>query len=153
MRRTALLGATLLTLAATGFAWAQGASVTVPADSIIASRQADMDMHNGIAAAMLAAVKSGGDVKPFTDGAKGLAASAKIIPFLFPAGTEKGHDTKALPEVWSDRAGFEKAAANLATQAEKLVQLADANDKAGFATQFQATGQACGACHRQYRAK
>ena len=76
-----------------------------------------------------------------------------MIPSLFPAGSEKGDDTKALPEIWSNRAEFEKDAANLTTQAEKLVQLAEADDKAGFATQFQATGQACGACHRQFRAK
>ena len=66
-------------------------------------------------------------------------------------GHQKGHNTRAKPEIWSDYAGFEKAAANATAQAEKLVQLADANDKAGFATQFQALAQACGSCHRAFR--
>ncbi len=91
------------------------------------------------------------DVKPFKANAEAILAWSKVIPALFPKGTEK--DTKALPAVWSDRAGFEKAAANLSAAAETLVKAADANDPAAFAIAFKATADACGACHRPYRAK
>jgi len=131
---------------------AQGTGAALQPDQFIAARQALMDLHQGIAAGMKAAVDGGQDVKPLSAGAKGLVASSRVIPSLFPAGTDQGK-TKAKPEIWSDRAGFEKAAANLNAQAEKLVPLADANDKAGFATQFAAVGQACGACHRAYRSQ
>jgi len=151
MTRFVLLGATVLSLAGASFALAQGSGVALAPDDIIASRQALMDLQQGNAATMLAGVKAGEDVKQYVAAAKGLISSAKVIPVLFPKGTESGHNTKAKAEVWSDNAGFVKAADNLAAQAEKLAALADANDKAGFATQFQATGQACGACHRQYR--
>jgi cytochrome c556 len=152
MKRFVVLGVAGVAVWATG-AMAQGAATGLQPDDIIAVRQALMDLQQGNANAMKAAVDSGADVKPLTFGAKALVASTHMIPSLFPAGTEKGHKTRAKPEIWSDRAGFEKAAANATAQAEKLVQLADANDKAGFATQFQQLGQACGACHRPYRSQ
>jgi len=152
MKRFVLLGAAGFTLWAMG-ASAQTAGAALQPNDIIAVRQALMDLQGGIAGAMKGAVEGGAEVKPLTAAAKGLVSSSKVIPTLFPAGTEQGHNTKAKAEVWSDRAGFEKAAANLTAQAEKLVQLADANDKAGFAAQFQAIGQACGSCHRPYRAQ
>lgn len=150
MLRFVSAGAVLCVLAAAP-SQAQNAPGALPPDEVIVVRQALMALQGGVAAAMKGAVDGKEDVKPLTAGAKALVSSSKVIPALFPPGTEKGHDTKAKPEVWSDKAGFEKAATNLTTQAEKLVALADANDKAGFATQFAAVGQACGACHRPYR--
>ncbi|HEY4253531.1 MAG TPA: cytochrome c [Roseomonas sp.] len=69
-----------------------------------------------------------------------------------PTGREPGH-TGALPTVWSDRAGFERAEANMVTQLGALRTAAAAGDAAGFATAFQQTGATCGACHRVYRAR
>ena len=132
-------------------AMAQGASVSIPADTIIAARQAGFDLQAGNVGAMKAAIDGGGDVKGFKDAAKALSNWGHVIPGMFPDGTQTGHDTHALPAVWSDRAGFEKAAENFWTQADKLAVLAEANDKAGFATQYTATTQACGACHRNFR--
>ncbi len=130
---------------------AKAADVTLPSDQVIAARQAGFDLQQGVAAAMKAGVASGADVKQYVDGAKGIASWGKVIPAMFPAGTESGHDTKAKPEIWSDKAGFQKAADNLVTQADKLVTLADAGDKDGFAAQFKETAAACGACHKQYK--
>jgi cytochrome c556 len=123
------------------------------ADQIIATRQVVMDLHQGVLAGMKAVVDNNLDVKPLVAGARGLTASAAWLPALFPPGTDQGHDTKVKPEVWSDRAAFERAAANLRAQAEKLIPLAEANDKAGFATQFRAVSETCLACHRPFRAR
>ena len=151
MRKLVGLCGALLVLGAAGLAMAQGASVSLPADTIIAARQAGFDLQAGNAGAMKAGIDGGGDVKRFTDAAKALSSWGHVIPSMFPDGTQAGHDTHALPAVWSDRAGFEKAAENFWTQADKLAVLAEANDKAGFATQYTATTQACGACHRNFR--
>ena len=148
----AMCGALLVTGAA-GLAWAQGAAVSVPADTIIAARQAGFDLQAGNVGGMKAAIDAGTDVKGLRDAAKGLSAWGHVIPSMFPDGTQAGHDTHALPAVWTDRAGFEKAAENFWTQADKLAVLAEANDKAGFAAQYTATTQACGACHRNFRAR
>ena len=137
-------------LALAGTARAAG-PVSVGSDDIIAGRQAGFDLMQGVVAAMKAAVETGQPVKPLDAGAKGLVAWSKVIPTEFPAGTESGRDTKAKPEIWSDSAGFAKSAANFQQAAEKLQTLAAADDKAGFAEQFQEVGKACGGCHRAYR--
>ena len=120
-------------------------------DDIIAGRQAGFDLVQGILVAMKTTIDGGGSVKPLTDGAKGLVSWGHAIPGMFPPGTETGHSTKAKAEIWSDQATFDKDAANLATAAEKLTVLAEADDKAGFAAQFKEMGGACGACHRAFR--
>ncbi len=150
MRPTLWVTAVLLTAGATAFAQAP---TPLKPDEIIAARQAGFDLQAGVAGAMKTVIDGKLDVKGLEDGAKGLSAWGHVIPTMFPDGTQAGHDTKALPAVWSDRAGFEKAAENFYTQAEKLRTLAAANDKDGFAAQYTLTTQACGACHRGYRAK
>ncbi len=147
----------LLVLSGLGWAYAQtapaGAAVPLPPDTIIAVRQAGYDLQAGVAAGMKAVIDAGGDIKGLADGAKGLSAWGHVIPAMFPDGTQTGHNTKARPEIWSDRAGFEKAAETFWTAADRLATLAEANDKAGFAAQYTTTTQACGACHRAYRVR
>ena len=144
-----LLFAAVFAVSAPGVAMAQGISLTP--DAIIAARQGGMALSGGASEAMKAAVQSGADVKPFAAGAAALAKWGSAFPALFAVGTQSGHDTKAKPEVWSDRAGFEKAAATLVSAAEKLAEVANADDKAGFATAYAALGQACSGCHRRYQ--
>lgn len=122
-------------------------------DEIVSIRKAMMDLQQGVLGAMKAGVEQKADVKPFMPGAKGLVSSSQVIATMFPPGTEKANDTKALPAVWSDKADFAAKGKALQDAAEKLVTLADADDKAGFAAQFAEVGKTCGACHRQYKAK
>ena len=72
------------------------------------------------------------------------------FPARFPAGSGSG-DTRALPAIWTDRAGFEAANGNMLTQLRALQAAANAGDQAAFGAAFQQTGAACGACHRPYR--
>src|SRR5579859_7570733 len=93
------------------------------AEQIIAARQASLDLSVMAMAEMQQAVKAGTDVKKQAYPATALTHWAKVLPTLFPAGTGKDATalpTKARPEIWSDRATFEKAAANYATEAGKL---------------------------------
>lgn len=137
----------------TGAALAQDGAMLLTADQVVATRKAGMNLQAGNLIAMKQAVEAGTDVKPLVGSAKSLAGWGRVIPTVFPAGTEAAGATKARPEIWSDRAGFERAAANLVTQADKLMQLADANDKPGFAAQYTATTQACGGCHRNFQVR
>jgi cytochrome c556 len=121
------------------------------AQDIIVTRQAGFDLQGGAFDAIRAVVAAKGDVKPYTAAAKGIAAWAKQIPLVFPVGSETGHNTKAKPEIWSDRAGFAKDANDLATAADKLAELTKAGDEAGVADQVKVVGGTCGACHRSYR--
>ena len=152
MTRYLILGA-MMTMLGGAQSQAQGSGIPLPPDDIVAIRKSMMDLQQGVLGAMKAGVEQKGDVKGFTDGAKGLVSSSKVIAAMFPAGTEKANGTKALPAIWSNKADFEAKSKGLGDAAEKLVTLAEANDTAGFATQFTAVGRSCGACHREYKAK
>lgn len=128
-------------------------TVTVPAATIIAARQSAYALSAGTVAGMKGAIAAGGHVKPWADAAGELEEWADLIPAMFPPGTESGHDTKARPEIWTDRTGFEKAAGNYAAAARQLAAAARADDKEAFAAAFKTTLQACGACHKNYRKK
>jgi len=147
-----VFAAALMSVGLTGATFAQTVP-SVSAPDMIIARQAGYDLMNVVVGDIKAGVTSGADVKSFKDSAAAIAKWGKAIPSMFPAGSDTGHETKALPAIWTDRAGFEKDAANMAAAADKLTELAAADDKAGFATQFQALGATCGACHRAYRAR
>ncbi|MDE2006253.1 MAG: cytochrome c, partial [Rhodospirillales bacterium] len=74
-------------------------------------------------------------------------------PSLFPAGSDKGDNTKALPAIWSRFPEFQKDAANASAAAMKLAALAKAGDQAGFAAQVKVLGGTCLTCHKAFRAK
>ncbi len=132
---------------------AQGTGPLTP-DQIIADRQAGQALMGASFAEMKYAIDTKAtDVKRYKAAADAMARWMGVFPDLFPPGTEQGHNTKALPAIWSDRAGFDKDARDMVAAAQKLAQAADANDPAAFATAFQDTGKTCGACHRAYRAK
>ena len=127
---------------------------TVPplsGDTVIAARQAGYELLAADAQALKFAVDQGLDPKPYASMIKAITNWGHTIPVMFPDGTQQGHNTAAKPEIWSDRAGFEKAAGNLVAASERLQQIADSGDKDQFKTQFAAMGSACGACHRAYR--
>jgi cytochrome c556 len=119
----------------------------------IETRQAGQDLLNGDFAGIRAVVAAKGDVKTLEKPADAMARWMRQFPSQFPPGSDKGHDTKALPVVWSDSAGFQKAADTMADASDKLAQLAKAGDADGVASQIKVVGDACGACHRTYRAR
>jgi cytochrome c556 len=129
-----------------------GVAVARAEIDVLAVRKAGMDLQSSTIGAVNLAAKAGVEVKSFAGAGSATAAWAKQIPTLFPPGSDKG-DTKALPEIWSDNAGFMKAAAELGTAADKLTAAAKANDKDAFAAALKDVGGACGACHKTYRAK
>jgi cytochrome c556 len=119
----------------------------------IAVRQAVMSLQGGDFAYIRAVLAANGDVKPLEVPAKAIIKSTAVIPSLFPKGTESGGDTRALPEVWSDPAGFQKIAAAATDAATKLAAAAKAGDADKVAADTKLLGEQCGACHKKYRAK
>jgi cytochrome c556 len=156
MRAPLLLAAALMSLS--GLAYSQipptaAAIGPVTPAEIIAARQGGQAMLPGQVAGMKAAVDAGADVKPFAAAARAMDKWDQAFVTLFPPGTETGGNTKAKPEIWSDRAGFLKAAQNHQTALQTLATAADANDKPAFATAFRDMTATCGACHRGYLAR
>jgi cytochrome c556 len=118
---------------------------------IITARQAGYKRTGENVQEIKKAVDAGSDLTPLAARAQEIADWARRIPTMFPPGSDTGAKTAALPAIWTDKANFDTAAAALATQADKLVQVMKANDKAAVAAQFGATTAACGACHRNFR--
>ncbi|MBS0480461.1 MAG: cytochrome c [Proteobacteria bacterium] len=137
-------------LLAAGILSAAASSRRGDADQLIAGRQAAFKLSGATFGGMKAVIDAEGDVTRLGGAAKALTDWAHALPGMFPPGSDGGA-TKALPAVWSDRAGFEKAAAAYEVEGRKLGDLAQAGDKAGFAAQWAVVRGACSACHDKYR--
>jgi len=144
MKRTLAVAAVVLVLAAA--ARADGLD-------IIQARQAGQDLLLGDFAGIRAVVMAKGDVKTLQKPALAMARWMKVYPDMFPPGSDKGDNTKALPAIWTNNAGFRKDAANLVTAADALAEAAKSDDRAAVAKEIKAVGDACGACHHDFRAK
>ena len=153
LRLKSIAGSLLLIgLTVTGLSFAQ--AQTGAAD-VIAARQAGYKATLANVGAVKKALDAGADLTTVASNAQGVADWGHKIPTMFPvgSGTAAGVKTAALPEIWANKADFDKLAGNLATEATKLAVALKANDKAAATTAFAATGAACGACHKTYRAK
>lgn len=89
--------------------------------------------------------------------AKAVASNAEIatmmstLPYAgFVEGTDKG-DTRAKAEVWSQRDKFNAAATKMQEEMVKLNAAAKTGDQATIKTAAGAVGQACKACHDDFR--
>lgn len=89
--------------------------------------------------------------------AKAAATNAEIanmvaaLPFAgFGEGTDKG-ETRAKATVWSERDKFNAAATKMQEEMAKLNTAAKAGDQAAMKAAAGAVGQACKACHDNYR--
>ena len=127
----------------TTIAWAQA--------DVVKERQENRKQ----AGAAMRAIKGIIDAKGPTAGAVEQAAKLKTLEAafvkLFPAGSDK--DTKALPTVWSDWAGFQAASKASDAAYDKLAAAAGSGDMAALQAAFADTGKTCGACHDKFRAK
>jgi cytochrome c556 len=154
MSKTHLIAGLLIAGVIVAPVFAQTTTVSLTPQQVVAARQASFDMSSATFGAILKAAKEGADAKTESQPAAALASWAKVLPSLFPAGTGVGQtpmESKAKLDIWTDRAGFEKAAANYVTATATLSSLAEANNTAGFTAQLDEVKKACGGCHKPYR--
>ena len=141
-----------LMVAVVGALVAGGATLALAQADVIKERQ---ENRKQVAAAMRTVkgvVESKGDTKAVVEAAAKMKTLENAFVKLFPPGSDKG-DTKALPTVWSDTAGFQAASKNAEAAYDKLAVAAGSGDLAAVKEAFDNTGKACGACHTKYRAK
>lgn len=139
---SAVLGAGL----ALGVTWA-----AVSAGNPVEERQAAMK-------AVGQAMKEGAGINsPATfDAAKaktimeGVAANAKKLHSLYPAGSDKDPKTEADPKVWENKADFDKRLTELGTLATTASKTTTAE---AFKPAYAAVGATCKSCHDIYRMK
>ena len=138
---SALLG--LITLAVSTQVFAQA--------DVIQKRQ-DAMKSNGAAAKAIKAAVEAKDHATVEAKAKDIMGTADKIVSLFPKGSTTGK-TKAKPEIWEKSDDFSKAAKNLSKAAGDLASAAKAGNDADVEVKVKALGDACGSCHKQFRAE
>jgi cytochrome c556 len=106
--------------------------------------------------AVAAVARAGGDPRETVQRIAAIQAWFATAGTRFPAGTQQGApglDTRALPAIWTDRAGFDAAMTAIGPRLVALREAAASGNVANFQAAVQATGAACGDCHRPYRAR
>lgn len=78
------------------------------------------------------------------------AKNAKVLPGLFPAGSDKG-DTAAAPAIWQKNEEFKALFAKL--EADATAARAAITDEASFKANFPGVIRTCGTCHDTFRLK
>src|SRR5262249_11151968 len=118
---------------------------------VIEKRQNAMKANSADAKAIKAAIESK-DYATIETKAKDIMGTAEKIPSLFPKGSTTGK-TKATAEIWEKPDDFAKAAKNLGKAAGELAAAAKAKDDAEIGVKVKALGDACGSCHKTFRAE
>lgn len=128
-----------------------GATIAMAQANVVKERQENRKQ----AGAAMRAIKAIVDAKGPTAGAVEQAAKLKTLEAafikMFPAGSDK--DSKALPTVWTDWAGFQAASKASDAAYDKLAVAAGSGDQAALAAAFADVGKTCGACHDKFRVK
>ncbi len=114
-------------------------------------RQALMKNNAENAKAIKAAVEAK-DYATVETKARDIMGNAEKIVSLFPKGSDTGK-TKATAAIWEKPDDFAKAAKNLEKAAGELAAAAKSKDEAEVGVKVKALGDACGACHKAFRAE
>lgn len=130
---------------------------TTPEQRAVELRQAHMqnNAHNIGALVAMAEGKAEYDAAQAQAAADNLFHLASIQwGYYWPPGTsnEEMEGTRALPAIWEDMAGFEARQAAL-QEAVTALQGAAGTDLESLQGAMAGVGQACGACHENYRAE
>ncbi len=71
----------------------------------------------------------------------------------FPAGTEKGAETRAKPDIWKDAEKFKQWADRFHAETVRLNDAANAGTLEALRTSFGAVSKSCSGCHNDFRTK
>ena len=124
------------------------------AKNLVEYRWSVMTAFGGHAAAIAKVVK--GEV-PYTDQVSGHAAAiaitAPMVRDIFPKGSgpDAFADTDALPAIWEKPDAFKKAQDDFVVAADEFAEAAKSDDRKTVLVGFKKLGDACGACHQDFR--
>jgi cytochrome c556 len=117
---------------------------------VVADRQRLMKLNGALWKDIQDKAKAG-NVEGIQASAEAIALNAIRITALFPEGS-LAEKSAAKPEIWQKWPEFEKAAANLRGEAEKLRDAAKTKDPAATQAVMKDFGRtACGTCHTPFR--
>ena len=91
------------------------------------------------------------DAKLAAENAEIVAEMAKLPWAGFGPGTDKGGNTRAKPEIWTEQAKFKESSDKLIAESIKLAAAAKTGNLDALKTAFTATAGTCKACHDAFR--
>ena len=81
-----------------------------------------------------------------------VVAVASTLPWAgFGPGTDKGENTRAKPEIWSESAKFKASADKMNTEMQKLAAAAKTGNLDNLKAAFGPAAGTCKACHDDFR--
>ena len=111
-----------------------------------------MGQHFGRVGAM-ANGKAPFDAKAAQESADIVAVMSKLPWEAFGPGTDKGHDTKAKPEIWKEKAKFDDLTKKMQDSVAKLATAAKSGEEAQVKAAFGEAAKSCKTCHDDFRNK
>lgn len=127
------------------------AMVAIAQDAAVEKRTSVMKSTGGHMKALNTAAKGEAPINADTvKAAEGVVANSKHTAALFQGGAP-GKGSAAKAEIWSDWAGFEKAAKAFEDAAPGLVPAAQSGEAPKLQAAVQAVGATCGGCHKPYK--
>lgn len=91
------------------------------------------------------------DAVAFAKRAERVSFIAGILPEAFPAGSNAGAPTAALPAIWEKRADFDQLMQDLGDKAAAVASAAKTKDLKQVQPAVAALGKACKTCHEKFR--
>lgn len=146
---------TVAAIATVGFVGV--ASMVLAADPITDRREV-MKANGAAMKAISEVLKANGAAADIAPHAAKLSEDAGKLASLFPAGSDKpqGKDpgqTMAKPEIWQNPDDFAAKLKAFHDEAAMLNTAVAGGDMAAIKAEFDKVGEACGGCHKVYRAK
>ena len=93
------------------------------------------------------------DAKAAQDNAAIVAEMAKLPWAAFGPGTDKGGNTKAKSEIWTEQAKFKTGSDKLIAETDKLLTASKTGNLDALKTSFLATADSCKSCHDAFKNK
>ncbi len=153
---TAVFSAVMLCALLTGFGAASAQDISLEGKSdkkAIEYRNAMMAVYAWNMDSMKAMVNGDAkfNAKEFAKHARELEHATRLdLLEGFPADSTDGF-TGALPEIWTDWAGFERKYQTMQERAAALVAAVESRDKDAAREAFNEVGRACGGCHDRFK--
>ena len=120
-------------------------------DDVIEKRQKLMKSNGADAKAIKAAVEQK-DYATIETKAKNIGNNMEKVNDLFPKGSTS-EKSRALPAIWEKWDEFSKNPGKVKKAADELADAAKAKDDAAIPAKLKALGDACGSCHKNFRAE
>ena len=93
------------------------------------------------------------DAKAAQDNATIVAEMSRLPWAAFGPGTDKGGNTKAKPDIWTEQVKFKTGSDKLMVETDKLVAASKTGNLDTLKTAFAATEDTCKSCHDAFRNK